>query len=55
MKLQIKATTSEKVRIEEVVKKIRAIEKEYSCNCTLLEISENILNPRDVEIQISFS
>ncbi len=31
------------IKLEEVVKKIKKIEKEYSCNCTLLEVEATII------------
>jgi len=38
MDLKIKTKLAENAEIEEFVKKIQEIAKEYSCNCTLLEI-----------------
>ena len=41
MELKIKAKLGQVAGVEEVIKSIREIEKEYSCNCTLLEIEIN--------------
>lgn len=38
MELKINAKLGQISEIEEIVKVIRTIEKEYSCNCTLLEL-----------------
>lgn len=38
MELKIKTKLAVNSEIEEFVKKIKEIEEEYSCNCTLLEI-----------------
>lgn len=38
MELRIKAKLSEIAHIKDVVKIIKEIEKEHSCNCTLLEL-----------------
>lgn len=41
MELRIKINKAVFSEIEEVIKKIKEIEKEHSCNCTLLEIETN--------------
>lgn len=38
MELKIKVRLSSPIEIATMVENIRTIEKEYSCNCTLLEI-----------------
>jgi hypothetical protein len=38
MELKIKAKLSNISDVEKLMEKIRAIEKEHSCNCTLVEI-----------------
>jgi len=38
VELRIKIKLGEPFQIEEIIKMIKRIEKEYSCNCTLLEV-----------------
>lgn len=38
MELKIKTKVAENCEIEEIIKLVQKIEKEYSCDCTLLEI-----------------
>lgn len=39
VEIRVCAKVGRILEIEEVVKKIREIEKEYNCHCTLLEIT----------------
>lgn len=41
MEIKIKVKINEVSDIREIVDLVREIEKEYSCNCTLLEIEKN--------------
>lgn len=42
IKIKVKINEINEINeIKEVVKLVREIEKEYSCNCTLLEIETN--------------
>ena len=41
MEIKLKVKINESYEIEEIIKKIKEIEKEYSCICTLLEIETN--------------
>lgn len=40
MELRIKIRIGQLSDLEGIIKRIREIEKEYSCNCTLLEIED---------------
>lgn len=39
MELRIKVSVNTTAELEEVVQKIKGIEKEYNCNCTLLDVT----------------
>lgn len=41
MEIRIKIKVNEPKEIEEVIKKVKEIEKEHSCSCTLLEVEVN--------------
>lgn len=41
MELRIKVKVNEPSEIKEIIEIVKKIEKEYSCNCTLLEIESN--------------
>ena len=38
MEIKIKVRVATTAEMEEIIKRIKTIEKEYSCTCTLLEV-----------------
>ncbi len=43
MEIKIKIKDTNILELEDLIKKVKVIEKEYSCNCTLLEIESSAI------------